>query len=79
MIEKEISRELLNANPLIWIKEHDEVSFKDNTTKSWEEGGAIQSIFKEETGEWYVNVKTGDGETRRVNLDDVYSVKIFKG
>jgi predicted outer membrane repeat protein len=79
MIEKEISRELLNANPLLWIKERDEISFKDNTTKQWEEGGAIQSIFKEETGEWYVNVKIDGDKTRRVNLDDVYSVKIFKG
>lgn len=78
MNETEISRELLNINPLLWIKEQDEVTFKDNTTKEWKDGGAIQSIFKEDTGEWYVDIEL-DGETRRINLADVYSVKIFKG
>ena len=77
MREIEISRELLETNPLLWIKERDEIYLKGTNSEELYSRGALQSIVKED-GDWIVNVETEAGELIHVNLNEVVSVKIFK-
>ena len=77
-MEKQFSREVFINNPLVWINQQDHVSFQDNKTKDWDAGGVIQSIYKEETGEWYVDVETSSGKSERIDLNSVLSVRIFE-
>ena len=77
MREIEISRELLETNPLLWIKEKDKIYLKGTNVQDLNSDGVVQSIVSED-GSWFVNVETEAGESIHVNLSDVISVKIFK-
>tara|TARA_R110000796_G_scaffold48911_1_gene117059 strand:+ start:54688 stop:54963 length:276 start_codon:yes stop_codon:yes gene_type:complete len=77
MRETEISRKLLETNPLLWIKERDEIYLAGTNSEELYSGGAVQSIVKEDGG-WFANVETEAGELIHVNLNEVTGVKIFK-
>ena len=78
---KEISRELLRSNPLLWLKYGDRVAFKTDDdiwaeSKTWEPHGTVHSIYEQE-GDWYVDVCADGKKVNPFNVNNYCSVVLF--